>query len=158
MHLTSRQEYSAAPAAVFAMLTDEAFLAEASAAMGATRYRATASATRTAVEASLPTPVEVRFFAGPTVQVTQQSSWGAAGEADAREGTFRIAVAGFPVDLSGTMRLAPAASGSTIEYAGDLTVAVPLMGPQVEKLAAPVILEALQTQERVGATWLARAR
>lgn len=156
MQLSSRQHFEADPHAVHAMVTDPDFLAETARAAGARDARVTASPHRTAVETSVETPSEVRAFVGPTLQLTQEAWWGAPGADGARRGTFTMRFAGLPVELGGTTTLAPAASGTVLDYAGELVVRLPLVGPMVERSAAPVILAALEVQERVGREWLRR--
>lgn len=156
MQLENRQEFPAPPADVYAMLTDEEFLRHAAEQMGSPDARVIASATRTAVEASVDAPAEVRPFVGDRLRITQEMTWDAAAPDGSRTGTFSITVPGAPVTMAGTARLAPTASGSVLDYTGDLTVKIPLLGPRIEKEAAPAILEALDAQARVGRSWLSR--
>ena len=156
MQLTSRQDFPAPPSDVFAMLTDEAFLRHAATEMGSPDARVAASASRTAVEATIESPAEVRAFVGPTLRILLDVDWGAAEPDGGRAGTFSMTVPGTPVTVAGRTRLAPTASGSELVYDGDLEVKVPLIGGRIEKEAAPAILEALDAQARVGRAWLAR--
>jgi len=156
MQLNSRQEFPANPHEVYAMVTDEAFLRHASERMGSPDARVAASPTRTTVEASVDAPPEVRPFVGERLGIVQEVTWGEAAADGSRSGTFSITVPGAPVTFAGTVQLAPAASGSTVEYAGDLDVKIPLIGNRIEKEAAPAILEALDAQARVGRSWLTR--
>lgn len=156
MHLTSRYELPADPDAAFAMLTDEAFLTQAARASGATNVRAAASATRTAVDATVESPTAVRAFAGPQLSFTQTVTWGARNPDGGRTGNVAIDIKGAPASVTGTVRLAPAASGSTLSWDGELTVSVPLVGAAVERAAAPVITETLDALGTQARHWLTR--
>ena len=155
MHLISRLDFSAPPDRVFAMVTDETFLAHAATELGSADPRVAASATRTAVEGAIETPAEIRAFVGPSLTITQETVWSGPAPDGSREGTVTLTVATTPVSLTGTATLAPAPGGSTLTYSGDLVVKVPLLGGRLETLAAPIVTEAFEAQGRVGADWLA---
>lgn len=155
MKLTARQSYPADPATVHAMLTDEAFLDRAAVEMGAVEHSVAVTADTTTVDAALQAPAPVRAFLGPHLRLRTETTWGLAAGDGSRSGALRITVPGSPVLVRATARLAPAASGTTIEYEGDLDVSVPLLGPAIEQQAAPEVLAALAAQERAGRRWLA---
>ena len=69
MQLTSRQEFAAPPADVFAMVTDEAFLRHVAAELGSLDARVATSSDHTAVEASVEAPPEVRPFVGERLAI-----------------------------------------------------------------------------------------
>ncbi|MDO5535234.1 MAG: DUF2505 domain-containing protein [Propionibacteriaceae bacterium] len=156
MQLSSRQEFPAPPADVFAMLTDEEFLRHAAGRMGATQSRVSATDTTTSMEATLLSPAPVRPFLGPTLMVRLALDWGQAEADGSRSGTFQVTVPGTPVNAQGSTHLAPTASGTEVSYEGDLTVKIPLVGARIEREAAPLITKALNAQARVGREWLAR--
>ena len=158
MQITCRQEFAASPQATHAMLTNQAFLAQSARSLGAERHDVmVADAGSTRVLASVPSPPQVKAFVGERMDVVQESTWGPAAEDGTRTGSFRFTVAGAPVELSCTTRLAPGGPGTVVEYAGTLSVKIPLVGPMVEKASAPAFVESLATQERTGAAWLARS-
>ena len=45
--------------------------------------------------------------------------------------------------------------GAVLSYDGELTVNIPFLGPGLAKQAAPLLLEALEIQQRVGDEYLA---
>lgn len=149
MHLTDVQDFPAPPAAVHALLTDPAFLRQAADAMGAPDATVTASPGATSIAARVPAPARIRSFVGADVPLVLDVTWGDAAADGTREGTFRLTVPGTPVTAAGTARLAPTASGSTLTQAGEVTVAVPLLGARIEKEVAPVVLAALADQARL---------
>ncbi|WP_300082395.1 DUF2505 domain-containing protein [Propioniciclava sp.] len=155
MKITAAQSYPADPTAVHAMLTDEAFLARAASELGAVEHKVAATPSRSALEAALPAPSEIRRFIGDTLRIVMDTTWSDAAAGGSRDGVLTLTVPGAPMKAVADVRIAPAASGSTVTYDGDLTVSIPLVGGQIEKLAAPEILGALAAQERVGQAWLA---
>ena len=155
MKITAAQSYPADPTAVHAMLTDEAFLARAASELGAVEHKVAATPSRSALEAALPAPSEIRRFIGDTLRIVMDTTWSDAAGDGSRGGVLTLTVPGAPMKAVADVRIAPAASGSTVTYDGDLTVSIPLVGGQVEKMAAPQILDALAAQERVGQAWLA---
>lgn len=164
MKLTARHEFAAPCDTVFAMTVDPAFLAQASRDLGAPDADVTASPTAdggavTRISVQLPTPEPVVAFAGRTVTVGQEMTWGPAAPDGSRTARVFIKLAGLPATMDATARLAPTASGSAIDYDGELTVAVPVLGSMLEKQAAPFVLETLDAQQASGDAWLAtRAR
>lgn len=160
MQLTARQEFAAPPARVYAMCIDPEFLALAARDIGAFRHTVevvpggAGVLTRVSVETET-VPVLVPL-AGRTLTLGQEMDWAGEGPDGAREARLVVKVAGFPVVMDARARLAPTASGCAIDYAGDLRVAVPVLGGTIERQAAPYVLEVLGIQQRTGAAWLAR--
>jgi Protein of unknown function (DUF2505) len=158
MQLSARHEFAASCDRVYAMSIDPAFLARACTDLGATSQTTDvcpgpdASTTRVSVE--VETPSQLAALAGPSITVGQEMAWGGAAPDGSRLARLLIKVAGFPVAVDATARLAPTASGCAIDYAGTLTVKVPLLGPALEKQAAPFVLETLDIQQHSGNAWL----
>ncbi|MDN5570455.1 MAG: DUF2505 domain-containing protein [Propionibacteriaceae bacterium] len=154
MKLTAHQTYPAPPSAVHTMLTDETFLTQMATEAGAVEQRVVATAARSAVEVSVPAPGGLATFIGPHLSLMMDTNWADAEPDGSRTGQLTITIPGAPVTAGAAIRLSPAASGSELTYDGDLTVNVPLMGPSIEKKAAPELLDALAAQERAGQRWL----
>ena len=74
----------------------------------------------------------------------------------ARAGTVELA--GAPIDLAGTLSLAPTGRGSVETVDGDLKARVPLLGGQIEKAAAPALESAIRVERETGQAWLRTAR
>lgn len=155
MELSACQDYPADPVAVHAMLTDEAFLARAASEQGALEHRVAATASRSALEVVVSAPGEIRRFVGDTLRIVLTTTWSDAAADGSRPGVLTVTVPGAPVTATADVRIEPTASGSTVCYDGTLSVAIPLLGAQIEKRAAPQVLDALAAQERAGRGWLA---
>lgn len=160
MHVEARHEFSAPCAEVYAMTIDPDFLATAARDLGSTDTSAnvetTAEGAVTRVSVVLPTPAPIATFAGPTVTVGQQITWSSAEPDGSRTAEVIIKLAGLPVSVTATAHLHPTPNGTAIDYDGDLGVAVPLLGPALEKQAAPFVRETLDAQQRSGIEWLAQ--
>jgi hypothetical protein len=164
MQVSTHLRYSGAtPVTVFAMLLDKDFQDRKCAATGALDHRveiteyddgsATIMTVRTMPTDSLPELA--RSFVGATLSVRQTDEWQAPAPDGARDGTLLVEIEGAPVRMTGTLRLAGEGAGAVESVDGDVKVRVPLVGGQLEKLVAPVILAATQVEERTGAAWLA---
>jgi hypothetical protein len=87
--------------------------------------------------------------------VVDEIIWEAEPVDGGRRGAAHITVEGLPAELLGTVTLAPGGKGSVLTYDGELTVSVPFLGPSLARQAAPLLLEALEIQQRVGDEFLA---
>lgn len=163
MKLQEEIRYDAPPADVAAMLADPSFVEEKCRATGALEQTvevdgdASGPFTVTTVR-HMPTdefPDVAKKFVGDTVVIKQVDTWQAAQEDGSRSGDVRLKIAGAPVELLGTMALAPSGSGTLQELVGDLKASVPLLGGKLEKAAAPAIVMALRKEQEVGRAYLA---
>lgn len=157
MHLSARHTFAADPHAVHAMLTDPEFLDFACRRMGASQFTRQASPGATQVTTSAPAPAAVAGFLGSTMRLVQAMTFSDAAADGSRTGTISLTVQGAPLRLVGTTVLSPTASGSVLDYAGELSVDIPLLGRRIEQSAAPEILATLAEQERLATEWLARS-
>ena len=86
--------------------------------------------------------------------MTETYEWGGATGDGTRTGTLTVEVAGAPVAMRSSVRLAPAAGGTQISIDGDLKASIPLFGGKVEKAAAPAVIDAIRSEQRTGTAWL----
>lgn len=153
MRIQASLEFPQDPVAAFAMLTDPAFLDAVCVATSPLEHSVFADGLRTGSRRVMENHPSIRRFTGSTITVTDEITWSATATAEGANGTALVRVEGMPVELVGTVVLGPLGGGSTLVYDGTLTVAVPLLGPGLEKQAAPLLLEALKRQEGVAAQW-----
>lgn len=152
MEISATHRYPQPPADTFAMLTDPAFLEAVCTATDPLEYSVYVEGLRTGSRRTMRNHASIERFTGPTITVTDEVSWDEpAGEL--RTGRTVVAVEGMPVTLTGTVTLSPTDDGASLTYAGELTVAIPLLGPALERQAAPLLLEALAIQAQVAQTW-----
>ena len=144
------------------MLADGDFQARKCAANGARRHTVSieTSGDRTIIVTTrdLPTddlPQYVRSMVGDTLTVTETQDWGPPGTDGARSGSLSVDIAGAPIDLTGTLSLAPGGQGSVETVEGDLKARILLLGDRIEKAAAPAIQSAIRVESETGKAWLA---
>jgi Protein of unknown function (DUF2505) len=156
MDITARLDFAADPGRVYAMMTDQKYLEEVCVASDSLSYAATVADSSTRTSRTLPAPDSAARFTGPELTVTEEVSWGAAGSDGSRTAEMRMTVLGQPVNLKGTLKLAPGGRGTVVALAGELKVAIPLLGRKLEESAAPAVLAGFRKQQQVGDDWLAR--
>jgi uncharacterized protein YndB with AHSA1/START domain len=162
MKINATVDYAAPPEAVFAMLANEDFQTRKCAATGARRHSVSISAhgDHTVIVSSrdLPTddfPDFVKNMVGATLAVTETQDWGPPGPEGSRQGRLTVDIASAPIDMSGTLTLAPGALGTVETIEGDLKARIPLIGGMIEKAAAPAIQSAIRVEKETGHAWLA---
>ena len=161
MKISATFDYAATPQEVFAMLADEEFQARKCAATGALRHSVSVSSQgeRTVIVShrDLPTqdfPDFVRSLVGATLAVVETQDWGPPDPDGARQGRLTVDIVGAPIDLVGTLVLAPDGRGSVESIEGDLKARIPLIGAKIEQAAAPAIESAIRVEKETGQAWL----
>lgn len=152
MDIDSRAEFPADPDKVYAMLTDKAFLERVCAETHATSHDVIVDGDSVKTSRELPAPDAARPFTGATLTVVEDVTWSDTG--NGRTGTVTMKVPGQPVNFTGKYELAAGGAGTVLTLTGVLKVNVPLLGKKLEQDAAPAVLAAFRTQEKVGADWL----
>lgn len=153
MEIIATHQYPQPPEPTFAMLTDPAFLEAVCSATDPLDYTVYSDGLRTGARRTMRNHPSIERFTGATITVTDEVSWEPDSVGGTRRGRTLVSVEGMPVQLAGTVVLAPAGDGSSLSYDGDLTVSIPLLGGVLERQAAPLLLEALDIQARVAQTW-----
>jgi len=91
---------------------------------------------------------------GPMI-MERTDHWGALG-ADGATGLVVGGASGIPVDFRGTSHLRPAADGTVLAVRGEVTVKIPIVGRQIEGLAAKMIGRIVENDRDALAAWLTR--
>ena len=157
MDISTRAEFAAPVEEVFAMMTDQAYLEEVCRASQASSFEASVTGITTRTTRRLPAPESAARFTGPELTVVEETAWGPADADGSRTGRVEMTIAGQPVTMRGSLRLAPAGPGTVAELTGVLKVAVPILGKKLERSSAPAVLAGFRTQQKVGDRWLARS-
>lgn len=165
MRIQREFTYPADVETVFAMMTDEAFQAAKCSATEPLEHSESvtgpAEARIVSTSRTMSTdrfPDFVKGFVRSSMAVTEQISYAAPGPDGARTGALRLRVDGLPMTMAGTVRIEPSPGSpqtTTVRIDGDLKAKVPLLGGKIEQTAAPVIVDAIKAEHRVGTTWLA---
>ena len=158
MQISSHLEFAAAPTDVYAMMTNQKFLDEVCVASESLSYNASVEGSVTKTSRTLPAPESAARFTGPTVTVNEEVAWGNGSADGSRVGAITMTVLGQPVGFKATMRLEPGGRGSVVDIAGELKVAIPLLGRKLEEATAPAVIAGYRTQQEVGDRWLAGER
>lgn len=156
MDIKSRVEFAAGIEDVFAMMTDRAYLEEVCQATRARSYEAEVNGTVTRTTRRLPAPEAAARFTGSEITVVEETAWGPADANGRRTGRVTMSVPGQPVAMRGEIELAAGGLGTVADLTGELKVSIPILGRKLEQSASPWILAGFRTQQKVGASWLAR--
>lgn len=157
-------EFPAPPDRVAAMLADREFTDRRVEAAGATRHTATITPDADGsfdleVEATIPTtiiPATYRGLVGESFVVRIEERWSAPADDGARDANFSLNVSGVPARVNGTQALRPTASGGTaLDYGGDVTCSIPLLGRKIESAVVGAVDTVLEAERRVGLAFLA---
>ena len=128
--------HAAAPAEVQAVLTEESFLRETTAALGARLEQASSDGTTTRVEMLVPTagiPAVFARFVAREVAVTDVRRWHPDGDGWRCDVEVRAEVFGRAVEVLGERRLVADGDGGTRStLTADARVDAPLVGRQAE--------------------------
>jgi len=159
MDLHRETRYPFDPEAVFAMLTDEAFLSRRAERAHALSHEAEATrngaGVRTRLRQSLPAQVPdfLRKFVGQSIVLVEVVEWEPPAADRSYRGTLNVEVSGAPVTLRGTIRLALADGGTLQTVEAKLKASVPMIGRKVEEAAAPAVIAGLDQMAEIGKTW-----
>jgi Protein of unknown function (DUF2505) len=158
MDISSHLEFAAAPAEVYAMLTDERFLKEVCVASESLSYHVSVADSTTRTSRTLHAPESAARFTGPQLTVNEEVIWAGPSLDGSRVGTVVMTVLGQPVRFKGVLQLLAGGRGTVVDVRGELKVAIPLLGRKLEEAAAPAVTAGYRTQQEVGNRWLAEGR
>ncbi|MGO1511238.1 MAG: DUF2505 domain-containing protein [Actinomycetaceae bacterium] len=156
-------EFPAPPDRVAAMLADRDFTDRRVRAAGATKHDASISSEDDGafvldVDATIPTtiiPATYRGLVGDSFVVRIEERWSAAAADDSRSAEFSLNVSGVPARVNGTQALRPVDGGTALDYRGDVTCSIPLLGRKIESAVVGAVDTVLEAERRVGLAFLA---
>ncbi|HEX8305916.1 MAG TPA: DUF2505 domain-containing protein [Jatrophihabitans sp.] len=99
-------------------------------------------------------PDFIRRFVGDSISISQVEQWSPPGPTGVRTAVVNVIVKGQPATMTGSMVLSPAPKGSTELVTGEVKVAIPFLGRQIEPEIVKVIEAALRIEQRVGQDWV----
>jgi hypothetical protein len=151
--IDSSSTYPAAPDAVLALLTDEQFLRDRAAALGAQVREVTVAGRQTTVGLTAPTagipPVFARFV-GSSVSVVERTTWSAAdGGGHRADLDVRAEIFGRTVQVTGERRLLVVPEGTRSTVTGDAKVDAPLIGRQAEGAVRELVAVVLRREDEL---------
>ena len=182
MRFEVTHSYPAGPARVAAMLSDEDYLRSSARASGsvATRTEVTHTEEGSFVITGtrrLPTdtiPPSLRSFVGSTIELKMVQAWSGPDEDQGRTATVTMDITGTPARCTARTRLSgseqagaehasaspanpdQAGAGQTteIEYIGEVSVPIPLVGPAVEQAVVDALHKALDAEHQAALDYL----
>lgn len=134
--------HAAPPDRVHAVLTEEAFLRETTAALGARLQEATADGTRTRVRMLVPTtgvPAVFAPFVGREVAVTDTRTWRRDGDGWSCDLEVRAEVFGRSAEVLGERHLTAGEGGTLSTLTAEARVRAPLIRRQAERAVRDLI-------------------
>jgi len=162
--MRAEHEYDVPPARLFAVLTDEGYLAERNAryggGSGAPSVAASGGAVVVRVPRQLPVdavPAAFRAFVGSGA-VVQVETWTTvpAGTGGAAAGTWTTEVGTSPLELGGTQEITATPAGCRHIVTAEVKVRVPFVGKQAENMVRGQLQELVGKEQDFAAEWLAR--
>jgi hypothetical protein len=158
MEFSARNSFACTVPQAFAMLTDAEFLRQVALASNPISCSVSVDGNHTKTERTLASVPPASAFTGPEVNLIDQLAWDEPSTDDGgsqRTGAASVELAGLPLSLEGTVCLRPEGPGCVLEYSGELTVSIPVLGKKLETIAAPLLLKGIDFQQQVADTWLA---
>lgn len=159
--LTETMSFDAPCADVFAMMTDEGYVAAKLEGTGGTEatINVVTQGSDVVVEAGRNLPAQVpsfmKSFVGEAIRVDEIDRWSPADDLGARTAQVTIDFAGTPANASGTLDLRPAGSGSEVIVNFEVKASVPLVGGKIEGVIVEQITRAIRKENEIGVEWLA---
>ena len=160
MKLRHEISYDAAPADVYAMLSDPAFRQKSCDAMGVLSadiaVEPAGDGMRVQIDQVQPTagvPSFAKKFAGETTRAVQVEEW-----ADPTQATLTVRTPGKPTEISGTLTLTADGPGTVETFEGEVKVKVPLIGGKLESLVGELFTAGMDREHTAGVAWLAGER
>jgi hypothetical protein len=98
-------------------------------------------------------PGLVTQFHPGDLSIVREEAWSPVNDGTARA-TVTAAIPGAPVSLTGTAVLAPAGSGSRLQFTATVEVRIPLVGGKIENFIGSQLVELLIAEQRFTTAWL----
>lgn len=157
MKIRHQLVYEAPPAEVFAMRADPAFRERVCQALDTVSQEISVDETDAGLTVRVDmqqhthgVPAFARKIVGETTRVVQTEHWATDTAAD-----LEVEIPGKPGHIRGRLTLAAEGATSVYTFEGEATIKIPLVGGKLEGLIHELFLEGMDTEQRVGAAWLA---
>lgn len=157
MKIRHQLVYEAPPAEVFAMRADPAFREAVCQALDTVSQDVTVEETDAGLTVRVDmlqhthgVPSFARKIVGETTRVVQTERWATDSAAD-----LEVQIPGKPGHIRGRLTLSAEGTASVYTFEGEATIRIPLVGGKLEGLIEELFVEGMDTEQRVGAAWLA---
>ncbi len=155
MKISARNEFAASPSVVREMFSDPAWLSDVCERAGVLEHTIEADADRSVVTQVHSTPSAAKAVIGPRLEMVQEITWRESEDPEHHASDLTITVPGKPVTVAGVITLGPGGAGTVADFAGDISVKIPLIGKKLESQAAGVVTDVIKLQQDAGDAWLA---
>lgn len=158
--ISAEMEYSASCKDVFAMYSDEGFLALKVSGTGGTDPHISVEkvGSDVVVDVSRTLPAEVpsvaKKFLGDSVIIDEKQQWSPADDKGARTASVDVTFQGAPASAAGRLSLEPAADGSVCRVELEVKSTVPLVGGKIEGIIVEQLERAVRQETKIGNKWL----
>jgi hypothetical protein len=160
MKIRHQLQYDAAPDDVYAMLGDPAFRDRVCDAMDVVSRDISIeprdggmSVRIDMVQRTQGVPGFAKKVVGDETRIIQTETWTAGRGAD-----LEVEIPGKPGHVRGRITLGPDGAGTVEAFAGEAKINIPLVGGKLEGLIERLFTRGMDTEQRVGAAWLAGER
>lgn len=157
MKIRHQLTYDATPDQVYAMLSDPAFrrqVCEARRTVShdvAVEQRDTSMSVRVdLVQRTQGVPGFAKKFVGEETRIVQTEQW-----TEQRGADLELEIPGMPGYVRGRLSLTGDDTGTVESFEGEAKIKIPLIGGKLEGLVERLFIKGLDTEQRVGAAWLA---
>lgn len=154
MKVASTHTYAAPPDAVFAVMTSPEVMVAKYAALGHLDVKivehsvlAGIVSVRSRRGVRLDVPVFAKRFFEPVNLVDQHDEWDPPQADGSRTGIWQVVARGVPVTTGGQVRLGPVAGGTIVEFDGEVTCPMPIVGGRIATFIAADVECTLREEE-----------
>jgi hypothetical protein len=165
MKVVSTHLYAAPPDAVFAAMTTPEVLVEKYEFLGHHDVKILEHDMKggvVSIRSRRGVPMEVPSFAkrffSPINVVQQHDEWDPADDEGIRRGTWQVVARGVPVTAGGTLRLAAAPGGTSVQMRGEVHCSVPLVGGRIAEFVANDVMRTMHGEEAFNDEYLTHPR
>ena len=160
MRIRHQLKYDASPEDVYAMLSDPAFRQRVCAAMDTVSHDVAVDETDAGMSVRIDmvqhthgVPGFAKRIVGDQTRIIQSEQW-----AETRAADLQVEIPGKPGHIRGRITLSGDASGTVEAFDGEATVSIPFVGGKLEGVIEKLFLKGMDTEQGVGAAWLAGER
>ena len=160
MRIRHELSYDATPDEVYTMLADPAFRDQVCDAMDVVSRDVTIDGGADAmtvridmVQRTQGVPGFAKKIVGDQTRLVQSERWTARRSAD-----LQVQIPGRPGHVAGRITLAQDGARTVETFEGDVSINIPLVGGKLEGLIGKLFVKSMDTEQRVGAAWLAEGR
>lgn len=160
MKIRHQLKHDASPDEVYAMLSDPAFRKRVCEAMDTVSHHIAIDRTDSGmsvridmVQRTQGMPSFAKRIVGDETRIIQSERWIAEQGAD-----LEVEIPGKPGHIRGRTTLSGDASRTLESFEGEAKINIPLVGGKLEGLIERLFVEGMDTEQRVGAAWLAGDR